>query len=403
MKNKNNRVIFRVKDGVTPAEVLPMQPFGAEAINVSRLYDIDQEVANFTGNVPMGVDADNKEEVFESVIYETKPEEEKRLFRTFVAEGTPESTESLLENLENNPNVEYAQIDEMNKIASAPQPDPLLPQVWGLHKAQFPAAWNITQGDEIVVAVIDTGVDYNHPDIAGNMWRDSAGNCGRDFSDGDYDPLDYQGHGTHCAGTIAATVNNGIGIAGVAPRAKIMALKIFPNALDSVCAAAIKYAADNGAKVLSNSWGPVGHRPSNPAVEDAVVYANSKGCIVVFAAGNDDDDVQHYSPANQPTVVSVAATDVNDARAGFSNFGTSITIAAPGVDILSLKRNTSTYRTLSGTSMACPHVAGLVALVLSSKGPMSLAAMKQQIRNNADAIATDKPISGLRINAAKSV
>ena len=400
MKNNNSRVIFRVKDGVSPAQVLPAAPMGKSVFSVKRLYNIENEVAEFRKNAPMGVEDGGPEEIFDNQIYATKPEAEKKLFRTFVAEGTAQSTESLLETLEDNPNVEYAQLDEMNKITAN---DPLLPQVWGLHKADFPTAWNTSFGEDIVVAVIDTGVDYDHPDITGRMWQDANGKFGYDFSDDDDDPLDYHGHGTHCAGTIAATVDNGIGIAGAAPRAQIMAVKIFPNAMDSVCSAAIKYAADNGAKVLSNSWGPTGRRPSNPAVEDAVDYAVSKGCIVVFAAGNEDDDVQFYSPANYSEVISVAATDPDDGRAGFSNFGTLITIAAPGVDILSLKRNTTNYVSMSGTSMACPHVAGLVALLLKTNPGLSLTAVKQIIRNSADPIVTDKPISSLRINAARSV
>lgn len=404
MQNKNVRLIFRVKNGVSPTEVLPAMPQGEgeEAIQVSRLYDIGNEVASFRGVSPMAESLGSDEEVFESEIYATKSEPEQKLFRTYVAEGSPETAESLLESLEADENVEYVQMDEMNDLYVNPN-DPRFPELWGISKIECPQAWDTSQGKDIVVAVIDTGVDYNHPDIKDRMWQDAKGNFGKDLSDGDDDPLDYHGHGSHCAGTVAATLNNAVGVVGVAPKAKIMAVKIFPNARDSVCSAAIKYAADNGAKILSNSWGPTGRRASNRAVEDAIDYAVAKGCIVIFAAGNEDDDVKFYSPANYANVISVAATDSNDARAGFSNFGDLITIAAPGVNILSLKLNTDQYTSKNGTSMACPHVAGLVALLLKLNGSLTLNQIKQILQTKGDTIQTDKPISSRRINAIKSV
>ncbi len=409
MENQNSKLIFRLKDGVSPAEVLPAMPQGEEMeIQVSRLYDIGNEVASFRESSKMEVmgEALSDDEFFDTEIYATKSEPEQKLFRTYVAEGAPEATESLMETLEADENVEYVQLDEMNELYAVPNGgpnDPRFGELWGISKIECPAAWNTAQGEEIVVAVIDTGVDYNHPDIKDQMWTNAAGGHGKDFSDNDDDPFDYQGHGSHCAGTIAATLNNEVGVVGVAPKAKIMAVKIFPNARDSVCAAALVYAADNGAKVLSNSWGPTSRRPNNQAVTDAINYAVAKGCIVVFAAGNEDDDVQFYAPNNHPDVISVAATDSNDNRAGFSNFGNSVTIAAPGVNILSLKFQTIDYSSKNGTSMACPHVAGLVALLLSKNGQLTTTQVKQILRNNADTIQTDKPISSRRINAKKSV
>ena len=150
----------------------------------------------------------------------------KKLFRTYIAEGSPDTSNSLLESLKTNENVEYAQLDEMNDLYVNPN-DPLLPQLWGITKIDCQTAWNTSQGEDIIVAVIDTGVDYNHPDIADSMWTDAAGNHGKDLSDEDDDPLDFHGHGSHCAGTIAATINNSTGVVGVAPKAKIMAVKNF--------------------------------------------------------------------------------------------------------------------------------------------------------------------------------
>jgi subtilisin family serine protease len=326
----------------------------------------------------------------------------KKLSRTYYVECYTDEEANILQNsLSTNEGVEYVKFDELNELYFHPN-DPLLPSQWAIPKIACEEAWDTSQGDNIIVAVIDTGVDYNHPDLIGRMWQDSTGRYGKDISDGDDDPMDYHGHGTHVAGTIAAVMNNNIGVVGVAPMAKIMAVKIFPNAQDSICAQAIRYAVDNGAKVLNNSWGSINRRPSNPTVEDAVNYAYSKGATVIFAAGNKNDDVQYYSPANHPRVISVGATDINDNRASFSNYGNLVTIAAPGVNILSLQFGSVNYIKMSGTSMACPHVAGLAALILKNNNQLSFEKVKFFIQNNADTIHPDKPIGSGRINANKS-
>ncbi|HEX8250731.1 MAG TPA: S8 family serine peptidase, partial [Pyrinomonadaceae bacterium] len=141
---------------------------------------------------------------------------------------------------------------------------------------------------------------------------------------------------------------------------------------------------------------------SNPTIEDAIKYAADKGCIVVFSAGNDTDDVQFYYTARHPQVISVASVNINDRRAGDSNFGSLVTVAAPGVKILSLKLGTDGYRFKSGTSMACPHVAGLVALLLAKRPNLTFSEIKQILQDNGDVIETDRPI-GRRINAARSL
>ena len=279
-------------------------------------------------------------------------------------------------------------------------------------KLNMEPAWDIAQGEGIVVAVIDTGVDYNHDDIADNIWvnpdevpnngRDDDGNGyiddirGWDFSDNDNDPSDYFGHGTHCAGTIAAIGNNEIGVIGVAPEARIMPVKVFPNAYDNVCAQGIEYAVRMGADVLSNSWGSGGRRPSSPILEEAVGYAYALGCVVVFAAGNSNDDVRYYSPVNYYKTIAVAATGPNDERAEFSNWGVLIDVAAPGVQILSLRAEgtdmyengqhivDNDYYRANGTSMACPHVAGLSALILSNNPDFTNEEVKQVLRASAD-------------------
>ncbi|MHC4115078.1 MAG: S8 family serine peptidase, partial [Planctomycetota bacterium] len=287
-------------------------------------------------------------------------------------------------------------------------------------------AWDIAQGEGIVVAVIDTGVDYNHEDIQGNVWHnayeipdngiddDKNGYIddirGWDFAYSDSDPMDGSGHGTHCAGTIAAVGNNGMGIIGVSPKAKIMPLKGLDDngsGFTADLAKSIRYAAFNGADILSNSWGFPSRVPSDPTLEEAVDDAYAEGCIIVFAAGNENDDVAYYSPQNRPNTIVVAATDYNDMKASFSNWGDEIDVAAPGAEVLSLRatgtdmylgasgytagerfvpafdKNARYYRA-NGTSMACPHVAGLAALIRSNYSILTNEEVRQIIRDSAD-------------------
>ncbi|HEY5998826.1 MAG TPA: S8 family serine peptidase [bacterium] len=333
------------------------------------------------------------------------------------------------------PQVRYAQPNHLNRPTFSPD-DPYYASagswgqpyddLWGVKKLDPEPAWDLTRGAGAVVAVLDTGIDYNHPDIRDNVLRDGTGAViGYDFSDGDADPKDVNGHGTHVAGTIAAAGNNGVGVIGVAPLAKIMPLKIFDNATDAVCAAAIKYAADHGADVLNNSWGPTGARPSNPLLEETVAYAHALGCVVVFAAGNDSADVAAYSPNNHPAAIAVGATDRNDVSLAFSNFGARIAVSAPGggardlsanygyVNILSLRAEGTdlyqkfgpglfavggTYYRAQGTSMAAPHVSGVAALLAALHPDWSNDLIAGQIIGSADPVASDVMGSG-RVNA----
>ena len=263
-------------------------------------------------------------------------------------------------------------------------------------------------GEGVLVAVIDTGGDIDHPDIAGNVYVNSAevpnngidddnngyidDVSGWDFVEDDNGPSDKYGHGTHCAGTIAAVANNSIGIAGMAYKAKILAVKGLSDkgsGYSDDLAAGIVYAADMGADVLSNSWGGNGN---DLTIKDAVDYAHEKGCVVVAAAGNSNADSLYFSPAGFDNVISVAAFDPYFHKASFSNHG-KIEVAAPGgssvisgdenlsfYNILSLNANAGDnylansypilalgedYLRAAGTSMACPHVSGLAALIIS--------------------------------------
>lgn len=307
------------------------------------------------------------------------------------------------------------------------------PDLWGIKKINSQGAWNIATGSSnIVVAVVDTGVDRNHEDLQGNMWvntkeipnnsidDDANGYAddyyGYDFYNLDKDPMDDYGHGTHVAGTIGAVGNNGKGVVGVNWTTSIMAVKFLSSAGSGYTgdgASAIVYAADNGARVANNSWSG----PASQAVHDAVEYAHNKRVVIVAAAGNSNSDVGSFSPAGEEKVITVAATDSNDQKASFSNYGTKIDVAAPGVDILSLKASASpmcdtsrtvgvNYCRVSGTSMATPHVSGLAALILSKHPEFTNEDVRQVLRVSADDLGSpefDIYFGYGRINAGKAL
>jgi subtilisin family serine protease len=276
--------------------------------------------------------------------------------------------------------------------------DSLWSNLWGLNNTgqtsgtadadiNAPEAWDITTGSSsVIVAVVDTGIDYLHPDLADNMWVntgeipdngiDDDGNgfiddvYGYDFVQVDGDPLDEHSHGTHCAGTIAGRGNNGLGVAGVNWQCQLMACRFLDAGGSGTTAdaiSAINYAVANGADILSNSWGGGGY---SAALEAAIINARDNGVLFVAAAGNsgtDNDAIPHYPSSYQVSnVIAVAATDHDDALAGFSCYGPqSVHLGAPGVSILSSVLD-GAYDSYNGTSMATPHVAGVSALLLAN-------------------------------------
>jgi len=236
--------------------------------------------------------------------------------------------------------------------------DPYWSQQWGPIKIEADYAWNTTRGDpSVLVAIIDTGVDWKHTDLAANYVK-----LGYDWVNKDADPMDDNGHGTHCAGIIAATLNNKLGIAGLA-QVHIMAekgLDSWGSGDEDDLANAIIDAVDQGADIISCSWGS--YIPS-ALIHEAIKYAYEREVLVIAAAGNGKTDRRSY-PAAYDEVVAVSATDQNDNPAGFTNFGDWIELAAPGVNIYSTYYNNS-YASRSGTSMSCPHVAAVAALAWS--------------------------------------
>lgn len=271
-------------------------------------------------------------------------------------------------------------------------------QMWGLQKIGAEEAWNITKGStDIIVAVTDTGIDYNHSDLPNeNIIK------GPDFINGDNDPMDDHMHGTHVAGTIGALTNNSTGVAGINWNVKLMAIKVLSSGgigYDSQAAQGIQYAADNGAKVVNMSLGGNGY--CSGTYQGAIDYAKSKGTLVVVAAGNDNRDASGSSPANCRGVLTVGSTTSTDAKSGFSNYGSVVSISAPGSGIISTVPG-GRYQQLSGTSMATPHVAGAAGLLLSAKPDLTVDQARDCLIKNADDIPASSQI-GPRLNIYKAI
>ena len=297
-----------------------------------------------------------------------------------------------------------------------------------------PEAWDIETGSpDIVIAIVDTGIDYNHPDLQDNIWinedeepdndLDDDNNgfiddvIGWDFYYDDNEPLDGFGHGTPCSGIASAATNNDIGIAGVSWNCKIMPVQSFDELGQTditIMSNGIVYAADNNADVISMSFGVYTY---SELLEDAVDYAYSKGAVLIAAAGNIDDSLKAY-PAAYENVIAVAATDNNDERAKYeyneaSNYGSWIDVAAPGKDVfttmptymvtLNYAGFSMNYDELFGTSMACPHVAGLAGLILSKNPSYSQTRVRSNILSNVDPYDSVEYIGTGRINAYKAL
>jgi thermitase len=250
---------------------------------------------------------------------------------------------------------------------------------WSLDKIGADIAWEFSAGQAITVAVIDSGIDANHPDLAGRIVP------GHNFFDHSSDVTDLCGHGTHVAGIIAGAANNALGMAGVAHQAVIMPLKVIGNDClgnYSRLMEAIVYAVDNGVRILSiTSGGGFEHN----GLHDAIKYAQSKGVLVVVAAGNRGDDLPFY-PGSFSESFTIAGTDQGDNKYTNSNFGKQIDLSAPAVGIYSTyytANDGSTYAYMTGTSMATPHVAAVAALILAVDPKLPLAELESALINSA--------------------
>lgn len=347
------------------------------------------------------------------------------------------------------PDVEFAEPNFLYEICRTPN-DPDYNKQWGLFKISASGGWDAKVGDpEIVIAVIDTGVDYNHPDLASNIWvnsREIPGNGidddgngyiddirgwdfvsvspswvaeGEDPGPPDPDPMDFCGHGSHVSGIAAGATNNSIGTAGTTWNCKIMPLRAGYLAYNGYgylefddCAEAVAYAVDNGADIISMSWGCT---HDSYLMRKVMEYAYSKGSVSVAAAGNvtTDDAGKPFYPAAYPGVIAVASIDKDDnvsiwSWEVFSNFGDFVDVVAPGTMIYSTIPNGG-YSYYSGTSMATPFVSGLAALIKSQNRNYSNCEVEEGIKATADDVYSVNPkwMSGLlgagRINVYKAL
>ncbi|MBE2281800.1 MAG: S8 family serine peptidase [Ignavibacteriaceae bacterium] len=335
--------------------------------------------------------------------------------------------------IKNSPGIEWAEPRFAYAINFIPN-DPSLSQQWYLPKVNAYEAWDINQGSEnIVIAINDTGSDWDHPDLAGNIWSnpgeipnngiDDDGNGyiddvrGWDFggSNGtpDNDPMEDQpDHGTHVAGLSSAVSNNGVGVSSLASKSKLMIVKTSRNDTRDPSSGqpyimygyeGIVYAADNGAHIVNCSWGGGGYSIFG---QETILYALNKGTLVVAAAGNSNSQNAHF-PSGYNHVFSVAASASSDAKASFSNYGYSIDVTAPGQSMYNTWQN-NVYATLSGTSMASPLVSSLVALVMANFPNLTAVQAAEKVRVSTDDIYNVNPVfnyklgSG-RINALKAL
>jgi subtilisin family serine protease len=345
----------------------------------------------------------------------------------------------VVESLRHDPRVAFAELDyAVHAVDVRPSTfdirhsgvitpnDPEWSKQWNLKRIQLPEAWNVVTGTpDVVIAVLDTGVQLEHEDLASQVWTNPGEISGNDLDDdgngkvddvhgwhffhrwegGAYIPdedanvRDDNGHGTHVSGIATAAANNGVGIAGIAWGARIMPVKVlneFGDGFLSDTAAGLIYAADNGARIINLSLGTLA---SSTTLIEAVDYARQHGALVIAATGNDGLPMLRYPAAYDP-VLAVAATDENDQWATFSNYGPQVDLAAPGTNIYStwcrqdlyLKSCSGDYYfAKSGTSMAAPHVSGIAALIWSLRPELSSSQVISRLLETADDTGSPGP------------
>ena len=291
---------------------------------------------------------------------------------------------------------------------------------WNMTKIKAEEAWALNQGSkEVIVGIIDTGIDYTHEDIKNQMWVNEIEFSGKkgidddengiiddiygvDFVNDDGDPMDDNSHGTHCAGIIGAA-HNEKGVAGVSPNISLMGLKFLSasgrgNSVNAI--KAVQYAMKHGVKILNNSWGGVS---SSQAMKDVIEDASKKGILFVAASGNSATVTPMFPAAyDSDSIISVASSDDKDEISSFSNYGIPhVDIAAPGSKIESTIIGDK-YAVYSGTSMACPHVAGAAALLMSQEPNLTLKEVKERILWTSDFLShwDDVVVSSGRLNLA---
>jgi len=325
------------------------------------------------------------------------------VYKLTAAEGANLDVAAAVEALQATEDVSYAEPNYIYRASVAPNDEHYVQgQQWAIPQIKSEQAWDITTGSpDLVIAVLDTGVATDHPDLQDKIVP------GRDFVNNDEEPYDDQGHGTHVGGVAAASTNNGIGVAGISWGARIMPVKVL-NAegagLSTSIATAIRWATDNGARIINASFGGVGE---STTLREAVRYAHDRNVLVVAAAGNTPSGRPSY-PAAYDTVLAVGATDRNDTGTGFSSWGPYVDVTAPGVGILGpmWDEGELAYGYGNGTSFSSPIVAGVASLVLSVNPGLNVAHVKQIIEDSTDDLGPqgfDENYGWGRVNAFKAV
>jgi thermitase len=399
-------IIFSIEEDIN-IKTFNLKSNILKGLNVKRLHSIENLISKFKNeNLEIASNYNSDEYIFDNELYNELSSIEKNIYNTYVIDSKDIDKSKIIDILNKSEFVRYVELDGEIIAHDIPPNDPNYSQQWALPNIDSENAWEKSEGDNIVVAIIDTGVNYNNNDISENMWRNTKGHFGYDFIDNTTDPLDRNGHGTHVAGIVAASKDNSLQIAGIAPKSKIMAVKVLgDNGSGTFQGAArgIKYAVDNGAQILNNSWGSSKRLPNNRVTEDAVIYAYFNNCICVFSAGNENDNVKYYSPNNSKYVITVGAYDNNNNKAEYSNYGKGIDISAPGSYILSLSHNSNNPRVLSGTSMSAPFVSGVIALILNlNPRSTTLDSIKKRLVEFGNELDPKFKI-GKRLNANNSV
>jgi subtilisin family serine protease len=350
---------------------------------------------------------------------------------------TLEDIDKTIASLKESPFVEYVEPDNLRYARDTFPNDPSFESQWSLYNTgqsggavdadiDAPEAWDLTTGSpQVVVAVIDSGIDYNHEDLRMNMWENPGEIAGNGLDDdengyvddvfginaitGRGDPLDDDGHGTHVAGIIAAAGDNGIGVSGVCWTCKMMALKFLPiNGSGTVSdeIECIQYAVDHGARIINGSFGDYSF---SQAEKDAIDAAGQRGVLCVFAAGNEgrNNDVESHFPSSHESenIIAVGLSDRDDELVSWSDFGlSSVDVAAPGLQILSAGLNNG-YRQDNGASVATPHVTGIAALLKAYEPDITWQEIKSRMIGGVDAQNSMDGLllTGGRVNAYRSL
>ncbi len=397
----------------------------AEKIKEASIIDpkTNRKVSVVAGEILVKFKPEVEEETIDKINKKFGVEIKKklRIKNTYRLKVPPARTiNEMLKKYKEDPNVEYAEPNYIRKAFLNPDdPRYVANDQWGITKIQAPQAWDTETGEEsVVIAILDTGVDYDHEDLQANMWDDGSGRCGYDYVNGDNDPDDdhSESHGTHCAGIAAAVTDNTTGIAGVSWESEIMAVKVLDENGSGTLAwelNGINYAVNNNADIISMSFGTTVYPPPSSDLErDAINDAYDKGCVIVAASGNDNQPYVSY-PAAYDNVIAVGATDENDDRCdpvdwgvGYgSNYGDELDVMAPGNNIWSTLIGNG-YGEMDGTSMATPFVSGLGALVWSHNSTLTNVDVKDTIISSAEDIGTsgwDQYTGYGRINAEEAL